>query len=151
MTRLRWRIAAVAAVLLVPVAGLVVMPTAGYADGDPQISTDGTICWERRAPKDPPPFVTVTLSKALDQDLTVVMNTQDGTATAPADYAAIVDLTVTIPAGELSVQVPLRIVADDKQEPDEYFLVYIDKPSQGTITQGKAEVVIKDGAPPGTK
>jgi hypothetical protein len=79
--------------------------------------------------------------------VTVLLTTQDGTAVAPHDYAAI-DAEVTVPAGELTAEVPIDLVADRIEEPEEWFLVTVSSPSVGGIGTGQALVTIVDGSPP---
>lgn len=75
--------------------------------------------------------------------ITFSVSTVDGTATAPADYAAV-DRRVTIPAGATGVDIPLRIAADGEPEPEEWFLVTISAPSVGKIGVGTAVVTVRD-------
>lgn len=164
MTRLRWRVGVLAAAVAMPTALLGPPPAAGRvccADrGDEDevvVSINGTICWEqpppdgkptRRTAQTWPPTVTITLSRPVREAVTVILDTRDGTAVAPYDYEAIKGRKVTIPEGARGVEVPLGIRADDEVEKDEWFLVIISEPSIGRIGNGKAEVIIKDGAPP---
>ncbi|WP_326559117.1 Calx-beta domain-containing protein [Micromonospora sp. NBC_01796] len=161
MTRLRWRVGSLAATVVVPTALLGLTPAASHACCEPEddrvvVSINGTICWEQ-PPIDGPPvtyaqggraIVTVTLSEPVKTPLTVVFRTADGTAVAPEDYTAVPQRRVTIPAGARGVEVPVEIRADSVREPDEWFTVNISDPSVGVIGQGRATVVVKDGAPP---
>ena len=65
------------------------------------------------------------------QDLSFRVNTRDGSADEPSDYARIQNQTFTIPSGQNSVVVPVSVVADDQAEPNETFEVEIDQPSAG--------------------
>lgn len=161
MTRPRWRVGRLAATVVFPTALLGLTPAASHACCDPDddrvlVSVNGTICWEQ-PPIDGAPLarergaqaiVTVTLSQPVKETVTVLFRTTDGTAVAPEDYTAIPQLRVTIPAGAKGIEVPVQIRDDGRREPDEWFVVSISDPSTGTIGQGRAEVVIKDGAPP---
>ena len=145
--RLRRVLTAAAAVVALGGAAAIA-PTAAQAGGGPSgvvVTADGTICWEKGGGK---PAVTVHLSEVAKDPVTVVVDTVDGTAVAPEDYAAIKGLVVTIPAGASSVQVPLAIVDDGVVEPDEWFFVSLSRPSVGQIGKNPATVIIKDGAPP---
>src|SRR5690606_26637318 len=53
---------------------------------------------------------TVSLSGASATDVTVTLDTADGTATSPADYTAQSGLLVTVPAGSTSVPVAVPTV-----------------------------------------
>jgi hypothetical protein len=67
---------------------------------------------------------TVSLSQALTSDVTVTVNTADGTATlADTDYTALTNQMVTIPAGQTSVPVTVNLSADSRVEADENFTV----------------------------
>src|SRR5690606_37724770 len=54
-------------------------------------------------------------------DVTVTLDTADGTATSPADYTAQSGLLVTVPAGSTSVPVAVPTVGDALYEGDETF------------------------------
>jgi Calx-beta domain len=155
MTRLHRRLGAVAAAVAAPAALLgVVHSTANAGTGSGSgsevvITADGTICWETPPPGgDCPCEATVRLSAPAPVPVTVTLTTANGTAVAPYDYTAIPPRRVTIPAGALSVKVPLDIRPDEIHEPDEWFFVKISDPSIGRIENGSARVTIKDGAPP---
>ncbi|WP_329109587.1 hypothetical protein OG792_12495 [Micromonospora sp. NBC_01699] len=161
MTRLRWRVGSLAATVVVPTALLGLTPATGHACCDPEdeqvvVSVNGTICWEQTPANTPPSvqalpgraIVTVTLSQPVTTPVSVTFRTTDGTAVAPADYTAVQQRRVTIPAGSRIVEVPVDIRPDTVREPDEWFNVHISDPSYGEIGQGRATVVIKDGAPP---
>lgn len=144
MTTARRRTAVIAAVAALAAA---LAPSGGVLAGEePVVSIDGTICYERTG--DAKPYVTLKLSGAVKEDVVVVVHTEDGTAKSPDDYRGFDSVEVRIPAGEVSVEVPLEIMDDEEKEPDEYFMVIIDEAKGATIGDGKAEVVIKDGEPP---
>jgi hypothetical protein len=155
-TRLPRRIAAAAAVALLPVLMLWAVPAAHGDDVPPPIptpaprpgggtvNTDGTKAWE----KSHQAVIRVWASEIAKDPITVILDTSDGTAIAPEDYRPIRGKIVTIPAGSSFVDVPIALVDDDKVEPDEFFTVTISKPSWGRIGNGTATVVIHDGGPP---
>jgi hypothetical protein len=155
-SRLRRRFAVVAATIVLPLSAILLVPVAGFADEEPKppkpkgpiLRTDGTICWEKRGPSERP-SITVHISPAWKDKITVIVDTTDGTAVAPDDYAPAKGLVLTIPAGAKSVQVPLDIVNDGKDEPDEWFTVRLSKPSVGEIDKkSDGLVIIKDGSEP---
>jgi len=150
--RPRHRFATALAVLALPAAAIFVAPAAGYGCcSDPSgvvVSTDGTICWEKGGTPTQRPVIVVSMLTIAKDPVSVLLDTTDGTAVAPDDYAAVKGLKVTIPAGVLRVEVPLSIRADAVAEPDEYFTVTISQPSSGRIGKGSASVVIQDGSPP---
>lgn len=85
----------------------------------------------------------VTLSGAYVEDVAVTVTTADGTATAPADYAATTT-TVGIPAGETSATVAVPIVDDLAEEPAETLTVGLSAPVRVTIADGTATGTITD-------
>ena len=73
-----------------------------------------------------PQNFTVNLSNPVDVPVTVQFNSSNGTAVAPGDYNAIVNQTVTFPAGTTTAQtVPVTIINDAVVEADEVFNVLI--------------------------
>jgi hypothetical protein len=151
--RLRHRLGAALAALALPASAIFVAPAAGYGCcSDPSgvvVRTQGTVCWEKGETPTQRPVVVVWISTAAKDPVTVLLDTTDGTAVAPDDYAAIKGLKVTIPAGALRVEVPLSIRSDAAIEPDEYFTVTLSQPSSGQVDKIPAVVVIRDGSPPG--
>jgi hypothetical protein len=150
------RLAAGLAAASLPLA-LLGLGSAGHADTTPPlpnppppgpgpINPNDTVAWEkaRCTPTNP----VVTLPQPANVAVTVIVDTVDGTAVAPYDYLAIRGLKVTIPAGSLSAEIPITIVADDITESDESFLVKISSPSVGWIGKDTAVVIIKDGVQP---
>ena len=132
---------------LLPAVLLGVQPSAA-ADDDEEtkiIVADGTVCWE--LVKQPDCFGTILLSRPAPVNLTVKVHTEDGTATAPEDYAEIAGLVVLIPAGDTSARIPLSIVPDKLDEDDEWFDLVITDPSYGVIAGDRASVTIHNGAP----
>ena len=95
--------------------------------------------------------VVVHLNQVAPVDVTVDFATKSGTATIGRDYQRIAPVakTLTIPEGELSVTVPIRIVNDGLPEVDEVFQAKIANASGARIVQGAAPVTIidKDPAP----
>ena len=134
--------------VVVALAAAIIPPGSVLADQEPVVTIDGTICYEKYKDNNPP-TVPVSLSEKSEKDVVVVMHTEDGSANSPKDYQGFERLEVVIPAGQLQVLVPLDIVDDGQKEEDEYFVVIIDAAYGAVIGNGKAEVIIKDGAPPG--
>ncbi|MDQ6787897.1 MAG: FG-GAP-like repeat-containing protein [Acidobacteriota bacterium] len=97
----------------------------------------------------------VTLSNPTTQTVTVNYSTSDGTAVAPVDYTAVVNGTVTIPAGSTTGTATVQVVADTTNEPDENFTVALSNPVNATIlnSPGTGVILNDDAAPspsPGT-
>src|SRR5690606_4462919 len=85
-------------------------------------------------------------SGASATDVTVTLDTADGTATSPADYTAQSGLLVTVPAGSTSVPVAVPTVGDALYEGDETFTATLTNPvgaSLGTAT-GTGTIVDDD-------
>jgi hypothetical protein len=95
-------------------------------------------------------FFEVTLSNPSDEEITVVINTADGTATrADNDYEQVVNQILTFLPGETGHTVPVRIIGDNKFEPDEAFVVQLSSPTNATLDDGEAQGTIRndDGEP----
>ena len=92
---------------------------------------------------------TVTLSQSSTQAVTVRYATQDGTATSPADYAAVANQTLTFSPGEVSKPLTIQVAAETIHELNENFFVNLSNAIGATIgdTQGIA-TILNDDAPP---
>lgn len=88
---------------------------------------------------------TVTLSAATLSSVTATWTTADGTATAPADYAAGSGL-VSFAPGETSKTVTIAVAGDTLVEPNETFFVNLSLPSGATLgdAQGQGTIVNDD-------
>jgi len=151
MTGVRRRLYLTICAAAITTAGVVAPWPAAQAGEYPVLTTDGTICYERRAPGETEPIITVVLSEPSKDDVRFVLSTRDGSAVSPDDYVAIEAREFWIPAGELRVDIVLEILDDKEREPDEWFLVTIDSAEGAVIGTEKAEVIIKDGAAPPEK
>lgn len=90
----------------------------------------------------------VSLSHSSTQPLSVAWRTVDGSATAPADYAAGSG-TLTIPANATSATITRQVVGDVLDEDNENFHVDLSAPSAGTLVDSRGSVNISDDdAPP---
>jgi hypothetical protein len=88
--------------------------------------------------------VTVTLSTTPTQTVSVQYATADGTATAPDDYISTSDI-LTFNPGEISKSIPLTIVDDDLEEPDETFTMSLSNPTGATLgVYDQATITIED-------
>jgi uncharacterized protein len=71
--------------------------------------------------------------------VTATLALQDDTATiADTDYAALASTTLTIPAGDSSVIVPVNIVGDTRGECNERFKLVVSNPAGAVIIDGEA-------------
>ena len=77
--------------------------------------------------------LTVSLSAVADGVVSVDYATDDGTATAPDDYATAGD-TLTFDAGVTSQIVTIAVVGDSTSEADETFLVNLSNASGARLT-----------------
>jgi hypothetical protein len=84
---------------------------------------------------------TVTLSRTSSAAVTVDFATADGTATAPADYAAASG-TLTFAPGETSKTVSVAVNGDTACEPDETFFVNLSNATGATIVDGQGQGTI---------
>ena len=94
-----------------------------------------------------PLSLTVTLTPASAQVVTVQFATSDGTATAPQDYQAASG-AVTFQAGETSKTIAVQVVGDTTDEPDETLGLTLSSSTGGvTISRAQANGVIRDDDP----
>lgn len=90
------------------------------------------------------PFV-ATLNKTWSQTVTVAYATQDGSATAPEDYASQTGVLM-IPPGSLSTTVLVPLVEDKFNEPDETLYLRLTNPVQASLTDDEIEGIIHNGS-----
>jgi hypothetical protein len=88
-------------------------------------------------------YVTVFLSRVLDQPVSFQATTEDGTATAGADYDAR-SWTGSIGPGRHATTLPVTIRSDTLVEDDETILVDLSNVSGAAIGDGQAEITIRD-------
>lgn len=97
-------------------------------------------------------FVTIKLSQAATQTVTVQWAPKDGTATlADNDYKfPSTGGTATFAAGQTSVQIDVVVNGDTKSEPDETFDIVLSDAKNATISDGIGTITIvnDDAAPP---
>jgi hypothetical protein len=94
--------------------------------------------------------VTVRLSQASTQTVTVDLVTADGTAQSVLDYVAVSGATLTFAAGETVKTYTLTVNGDKVAETDEYFMVTLSNATGGAaISDGEGRVMIinDDGMP----
>jgi VCBS repeat-containing protein len=66
---------------------------------------------------------TISLTAAAEKDITLLLNTADGTALAVEDYDAVVGDLITIPAGATKKEFTVNVIDDDFVENPESFFV----------------------------
>lgn len=96
----------------------------------------------------------VSLDIPTDDTVMVSYATADGTATAPADYAARSG-TLTFAPGETHKQLRVPLNGDTQHEPTESFTVTLSAPSEATISDATATGTIENDdsviTPPGPR
>lgn len=92
---------------------------------------------------------TVTLSASSTSAVTVVYSTADVSATAPSDYAAQSNQTLTFAPGQTTRTITVQVNGDTLSESNETFNVNLTGPSGATISdgQGVGTILDDDGAP----
>ena len=106
-------------------------PTVSVSDAE--VSEDGT--WMQ---------FWVSLSQPSREEVTVDVQTSDGTATGGSDYRAE-SQTLTFPANSRERQLlPVRVNDDQEREPDETFTVTLTNPVGATLGDATATGTIKD-------
>ena len=96
-------------------------------------------------------FVTVTIEKKINEDVSFWVRTVDDTATAPGDYEAKNEL-ITMKAHEGSRDIQIAIVDDDQWEPDKDFKVQLREELSSELLEGadtECVVTILDEDRPG--
>ena len=89
---------------------------------------------------------TVTLAPASGQNVSVDYSTADGTATAPADYAATSG-TLTFAPGQTTRTVTVQVAGDTLDELDETFTVNLSNAVNAAIADGTGLGTILDDDP----
>jgi hypothetical protein len=77
---------------------------------------------------------TVRLSAAVEEDVTVTINSTNGTATAGTDFTAVSGSTFVIPAGQVTAQFNVAITGDLIVEADETFTLTLSNPLFDGVT-----------------
>jgi hypothetical protein len=90
--------------------------------------------------------LTVTLSTASTQPVTVTYTTANGTATAGSDYQATSG-TLTFAPGQTSKTITVLVNGDRLPEPNETFVVKLSSPTNATIAEGQGVGTILDDEP----
>jgi len=93
--------------------------------------------------------LTVSLSNASSQTVTVAYTTQNGTATAPEDYTTTSG-ALTFAPGETSKTISVPIAVDAATESNETFKVVLSAPTNATLGTAEGTVTITDDDGPGT-
>ncbi len=88
----------------------------------------------------------VTLSAASTKSVSVNYATSNGTATAPADYAAASG-TIRFAPGETSKPIQVAVVGDTSYEPSETFTVALSNPVNATIAVASATGTLENDDP----
>ena len=90
-------------------------------DGPPALSIDDATAEEGETSM----VFTARLDKVSGSEVTASWSTADGTASAPADYMAVTDGSISIPAESLSTKltVTLNVAENEDDEPDKQFSV----------------------------
>ena len=90
---------------------------------------------------------TLSLSAASGFAVSVNFATLDGTATSGLDYVGGSG-TLTIPAGAASLPLPVAVIGDVLDEPDETYVVSLSSPVNATLADAQGLGTIVDDDPP---
>jgi Calx-beta domain/Carboxypeptidase regulatory-like domain len=123
--------------------------TFDFEDKPPTVSIDDVTVTEGNGGTTAATF-TVALSEVSTLPVTVQVSTANNTATtADNDYVAVVNQTVTIPAGLLSNTVSVNVNGDTTDEPNEAFFVNLSGATNAAILngQGIGSITDDDAAP----
>ena len=116
--------------------------TIGDDDGMPALSINDVTVTEGQSGTTNAVF-TVTLSAASGNVVTAAYATADGTATAPADYAATAG-TVTFPVGVTTRTITVPVAGDLLDEINETYTLNLSNPTNATIADGTGVGTITD-------
>jgi hypothetical protein len=114
-------------------------------DDDPEI----TIANQTVGESDGTATFTITLAQTVDEDLTVVYTTSAGEtdgATDGTDYTGTTG-TVTVTAGQTEATIEVPITSDADAEETETATLTLSDPSNGTLSDTSADLVITDDDP----
>ena len=114
-------------------------------DDDPEI----TIANQTVGESDGTATFTITLAQTVDEDLTVVYTTSTGEtdgATDGTDYTGTTG-TVTVTAGQTEATIEIPITSDADAEETETATLTLSDPSNGTLSDTSADLVITDDDP----
>lgn len=89
---------------------------------------------------------TVSLNKASSSAITVTYSTQEGSAKAGEDYAAVTNQSVTFSPNEITRTITINVVGDDGREGDDQFTVMLTGSTNSSIVQftGTATIINDD-------
>ena len=107
-------------------------------DGTPALSIDDVTVEEGQDA-----VFTVTLSVTSMQEVRVAYATSDGTAEEPSDYTAT-DGTLTFAPGETEKTIPVAVIDDALDEPDETFTVVLSNPENAVFENNEATGTITE-------
>ncbi|HJR07106.1 MAG TPA: Calx-beta domain-containing protein [Pyrinomonadaceae bacterium] len=93
---------------------------------------------------------TLSLSRQSVQTVSVTANTADGTATAPSDYTAITNQTITFAPFETIKTITVLVNGDTTFEDNETFFVNLSNPMNATLADGQGLGTITNDDAPGT-
>ena len=85
----------------------------------------------------------LTLSCAATLPVLVDLRTEGGTATADGDFVGRLE-TVTVPAGATTLSVPVTVLGDTTDEPDEGFTLWLDGAVEALVLDGQGEALLLD-------
>lgn len=92
--------------------------------------------------------VVLTLDKPSEDEITVEVSTEDGTAVEDEDFEPLNAETVTFAPGVTKQTVNINLVSDLISEEDENFFVKLDNPQNAEVEQGEATVLITNDDKP---
>ncbi|MCS7289912.1 MAG: hypothetical protein NZ699_12345, partial [Roseiflexus sp.] len=91
--------------------------------------------------------LTVRRSAPSDQPVSVVYQTQNGTAEAGSDYAPAPETTLTVAPGVTTQTMAVSILGDNVFAPDETVIVTLSAPVNATLARSQAAVTIQHDDP----
>lgn len=86
----------------------------------------------------------VQLSKSVEQTVTAVLSTVNGTAKSGEDFEGFSSLTVEFAPGSTTQSIPVQILGDEVAESNEVFTIEIKSATNAEIGRKSSEVVLKN-------
>lgn len=124
------------------------MPLEGGTGEYPKISVQDITLAEGNKAGSTKAKIVLTLDRPFDEEVTVEVSTEEGTAVEDEDYEALNAETITFAPGVTKQTVNINIVSDLISEEDENFFVRLENPVNGEVEQGEATVLITNDDKP---
>lgn len=93
---------------------------------------------------DAPIYVSISLSSAAQEAVNVVVQTENGTATAGEDYQSLAAETITFSVGQTQKSVRIDLIGDEEIEADETFFLEIVSADNAIVNETQGMITIQN-------